>query len=222
MGTTKAETINYYMADEMRVLKRIVRRMIAKYSEKTFSQKDEDDFFSLAALTLFKATESYDESKNDNFDAFFKGCLHRKFTSMLRDSNREMRRARVEYVDSDGITHIEYLQDVSLDAPVTEDGITLGETIPAKDTGTGYSEELLDYWDSLTDFQRIIIQSIADGYKEFEVREMMEKEYGVTPKQFTDLLNDARSIKKTRHLISKYVHIGDFDDGISVCWEVEE
>lgn len=222
MGTTKTETINHYMENEMRVLKGIVRPMIAKYSEKTFSQKDEDDFFSLAALTLFKATESYDPSKNDNFEAFFRGCLQRKFTSMLRDSNRARRRAKIEYTDENGVTHTEYLQDTSLDAPVTEDGITLGETIPAREKDTGYSEEVLDYWDSLTDFQRIIIQKIADGYKEFEVREMMESEYGVTPKQFSDLLNDARSIRKTRRLIGKYVHIGDNDNGVAISWEVEE
>lgn len=73
--------INFYCEDEQRELKKLVYPMIIKY--KGISQKDYDDFYSLAALTLWQATMTYDKAREIPFEKYLQNCLAKKFHSMM-------------------------------------------------------------------------------------------------------------------------------------------
>lgn len=101
--------IKFYCDNEQRELKKIVYPIMLRLDG--ISQMDYDDFYSLAALTLWQATKTYDTSKEVCFEIYLKVCLTNRFYSMIEKRNAMKRTC-------DRITD-------SLDAPIGDEGMTL-------------------------------------------------------------------------------------------------
>lgn len=160
-----------YCANEMRKLKQLCYPILIKIGG--ISEKDYDDFYSIALDALADSVLRYDESKNCQFKTFLVGNIKRKFNTEIRDRNREKRIPAKKLESTSNL--------------VTEDGLELGETIPSKfDTYETACEYLFEgtkiqrYLDKLSYTQRKIVSLLSDGYKAKEIRELLhmsEKEY---------------------------------------------
>ena len=119
---------------------------------------------------------SFDDSRGEEFEAFLKSCLSRKFKSLMTNRNR--------------VKRVADRMCVSLDAPVEEEGgATLGDLILSPfdletelliETGTPSGSRMEQYLERLSRKQREIAALLSEGYKPSEIREQLhlsEKEY---------------------------------------------
>ena len=153
-----------YCANEMRKLKQLCYPILIKIGG--ISEKDYDDFYSIALDALADSVLRYDESKNCQFKTFLVGNIKRKFNTEIRDRNREKRIPAKKLESTSNL--------------VTEDGLELGETIPSKfDTYETACEYLFEgtkiqrYLDKLSYTQRKIVSLLSDGYKAKEIKELL-------------------------------------------------
>jgi len=103
-----------YYADNAQKLRRIVDKILFKFGG--LSNKDVDDFYSLANEVFVDVIKKYDASQT--FDGFLYSCLLNRIKTEMTRRNREKRKI-------DRIS-------VSLDTPIDDDEAdTIGDTIPA-------------------------------------------------------------------------------------------
>ena len=144
-----------------------VRRNLAEGLRRIYSE---------ANRTVWSAAASFDDSRGEEFEAFLKSCLSRKFKSLMTNRNR--------------VKRVADRMCVSLDAPVEEEGgATLGDLILSPfdletelliETGTPSSSRMEQYLERLSRKQREIAALLSEGYKPSEIREQLhlsEKEY---------------------------------------------
>lgn len=182
----KQEVLEYYLSNEMRKLKQLSYPILSKLGG--ISQKDEDDFYSLAALTLWKSLGSYDETTLIPFEAFFKTCLRKKFITELRDRNRDNRKANNgKYV-------------CSIDNP-NEDGQTLANLIVDNHTTEEifeekkieYSDKMEKYLNKLSTLQKKVLELISIGFQASEI----QKDLHISSKEYIESVAAIHSFRNT-------------------------
>ena len=101
------DILNAYYADNAKKLHRTVDRMLIQFGG--LSNKDMDDFYSLANEVFVYVMKRYDDSQS--FDGFLYACLSNKIMSEITKRNCQKRRADRMAVsfetvigDSDGLT----------------------------------------------------------------------------------------------------------------------
>lgn len=111
--------IEYYTADEMKNLKKLVDKMLTKIGGIDDAQLD--DYYSLANYHLLFAALEYDKEKCNSFKNFFKTVLDRKIKTHLRDIHidRRCNKCKIKDVDTGEKITI-YFKDKSLDAPIKD------------------------------------------------------------------------------------------------------
>lgn len=161
-----------YCDNEMKKLKQICYPILIQIGG--ISEKDYDDFYSIALDALADSVVRYDKSRDCQFNTFLIGNIKRKFKTEVRDRNRSKR------------VPVKKMQ--SLDSVVSDDGISLSEIIPSDFDifrevcdRNGYQESKIEkYLSKLSIIQRKIVSLLSDGYKAREIRELLhmnEKEY---------------------------------------------
>lgn len=168
------ETLDYYCGNNMARLRQIAYPIFTRFGG--ISPKDYDEFYSEANRTVWSAAASFDDSRGEEFEAFLKSCLSRKFKSLMTNRNR--------------VKRVADRMCVSLDAPVEEEGgATLGDLILSPfdletelliETGTPSGSRMEQYLERLSRRQREIAALLSEGYKPSEIREQLrlsDKEY---------------------------------------------
>lgn len=161
-----------YCNDEMKKLKQICYPILIQIGG--ISEKDYDDFYSIALDALADSALRYDETKKCQFNTFLIGNIKRKFNTEIRDRNRNKR--------------IPAKKIQSLDCLISDDGIPLSEIIPSDFDifeevciHNEWKESKIEkYLSKLSIIQRKIVSLLSDGYKAKEIRELLhmsEKEY---------------------------------------------
>lgn len=84
MGETMGRVLEGYYADNARKLRRVVDRILLKFGG--LSNKDMDDFYSLANEVFVDAMGRYDGAQS--FDGFLYSCLSNKIKSEITRRNR--------------------------------------------------------------------------------------------------------------------------------------
>ncbi len=163
-----------YYQDNAKKLHRLVDKILLNFGG--LSDKDLDDFYSLANEVFAEVMKRYDNTQP--FEAFLYSCLSRKIKSEMTRRNREKRKA-------DRIS-------VSLDAPAgTEEDVTIGETIAdsfnmeeelLQEGETGYSSKTMLYLERLSALQKEVLRLCVNGYLPNEIRE----ELHISQKQYAD------------------------------------
>lgn len=157
--------LEFYCEDEMRELKKICCPMLVKIGG--ISEKDYDDFYSIALEVLGDAVIRFEEDQNCQFKTFLIGNIKRKFNTEIRDRNRN-KRIPAKQIDS-------------MSNLVTEDGLELSELVPS-DFNTfdeacehsGWHESKIErYLSRLSEMQRKIVSLLSNGYKPNEIRELL-------------------------------------------------
>nr|DAH72743.1 MAG TPA: RNA polymerase sigma factor [Bacteriophage sp.] len=177
-----------YCANEMKKLKQICYPLLIKIGG--ISEKDYDDFYSIALDALADSALRYDETKKCQFNTFLIGNIRRKFNTEIRDRNRAKRIPAKKLESTSNL--------------VTEDGVELGETIPSKfDTYETACEYLFEgtkierYLDKLSYIQRKIVSLLSDGYKAKEIRELLHMDN----KQYSNNLAAIQAYENIRELM---------------------
>ncbi|MBD5534588.1 MAG: hypothetical protein HDQ99_02795 [Lachnospiraceae bacterium] len=165
--------ITYY-SNNARKLHKVVDEILLKFGGLT--NKDLDDFYSLANEVFWDAMKRYDASKS--FDAFLYSCLLNKIKSEMTRRNREKRKAD--------------RMSVSIDTPIgDEEGSTIGDMIADnltvekeifEENKEGYSRSMLLYLSRLSSLQKEVLRLNIAGYLPEEIR----AELHISKKQYAD------------------------------------
>lgn len=185
------DVCNLYCGNEMRKLVQMCYPIMIKIGG--ISECDYDDFYSIANAVVWTAAKSFDEEQNDNFDAFLRNCIERKFRTEMTRRNRD-RRVPTSMTDR-------------LDKPMSNDStVTFGETLKSN---FNLDEEIdclmeedsvLNYFKRLSPKQKEIATLAMDGYELHEIKEIL----GIPDKRFAYLLADMRTFDKRMTLKRKH------------------
>lgn len=189
------EIINSYYSNGAKKLRGIVDKITRKYGG--ISDKDMDDFYSLANEVFTLSLRDFDNTKC-NFDGFLYSNLSRRIITEIRDRNRGKRSSTKTIKDEDGNIIYEFIYDMSMDAPGHYRGggsrgenFTFGELIPDKfdleqevieEKREVYSDKMMKYLDRLSDLQKHVLRLIIAGYPSSEIVD----ELHITQKQYSD------------------------------------
>lgn len=182
------QILNSYYADNARKLHRVVDRILLKFGG--LSNKDRDDFYSLANEVFVDVLRRYDESQP--FDGFLYSCLSNKIMTEMTRRNREKRKAD--------------RMAVSIDTPIGDgDGNTLGELIAgsydmeAEIFGgvDAMAYKLERYMERLSRRQKKVLELLAFCYRVEEIRRMLH----MTQREYEDALGCIRSYENIKILL---------------------
>ena len=182
------EILEWYCDNEMYRLKKMCFPMLVKIGG--ISDKDYDDFYSIALSVLSDTALRYDEENNCDFHSFLASNIKRKFKTEIRDRNRAKRIPSKKLESTSNL--------------VTEDGLELGETIPSKfDTYEIACEYLFEgtkierYLNKLSHTQRKIVSLLSEGFKANEIRELLH----MNCKQYSNNLAAIQAYENIRELM---------------------
>lgn len=176
------QILSAYYENNARKLRGIVDNILLKFGG--LSDKDRDDFYSLANEVFLDVMNRYDNSQP--FDAFLYSCLSNRIKTEMTERNREKRRAD-RYA-------------ISIDTPVSDGEFTIGDLIPDscsvekeifEEREEGYSRRMTLYLSKLSNLQREVLRLDAAGYRPHEIK----KKLHMTKKQYTDCCTAIRSYR---------------------------
>ena len=177
-----------YCDNEMKKLKQLCYPILIKIGG--LSEKDYDDFYSIALDALTDSVMRFNDSKNCQFKTFLIGNIKRKFITEIRDRNRK-KRIPVKQIDS-------------IDSLMFEDGIPLTELIPSDFDvhNECFNEDISDvkikrYLNKLSSIQKEIVLLLSDGYKASEIREKLH----INEKQYINNLGAIQAYENIRELM---------------------
>ena len=181
--------LDTYYSGNAKKLRKVVDRIISKFGG--WSDKDRDDFYSLANEVFVDVIKRYDPGQP--FDGFMYSCLSNKIMSEVTKRNREKRKAD--------------RMCVSMDAPVgDDDGLTIGNMIADgfdtfeeanKSQGNGqYQDKVSRYIARLSNCQVNILNLLIDGFRPGEIQRILE----ISPKEYSDNLQVMRCYENIRIL----------------------
>ena len=182
------KVIEKYYANNASKLRKMVDGIIKKFGG--LSQKDTDDFYSLANEVFWIAAKDF--NGNGNFNGFLYSRLILKIRSMITERNRK-KRANIEIINHpDGTVEKKYHHTVSLEAPLYGDnGGSIAELLPSDfdidkiisdEIGLSFSSDVNEYLDNLPSKTKKMALLISEGYKPCDIIEKMnmtEKEYQI-------------------------------------------
>ena len=159
------QILNKYYADNARELHRVVDKILMNFGG--ISNKDVDDFYSLANEVFTDIVKKYD--RNRPFEKFLYSCLSYKIKTEITARNCYKRMA-------DRFS-------VSIDLPVSDDeNFTIGdmladsfnleEEVIGKEE-EGYNMKMLSYLNRLSKVQKEILKLTIAGYKPCEICEKL-------------------------------------------------
>lgn len=157
-----------YYADNARKLHRTVDKILSRFGG--LSDKDKDDFYSLANEVFVDVMKRYDPEQS--FDGFLYSCLSNKIMTEITRRNREKRKA-------DRL-------NISIDSPVgDDDGLTIGniiaddfdtfeEAVRIQENGQYQDDKVQTYISRLSNRQVSILNLLVDGYRVSEICRILE------------------------------------------------
>lgn len=166
--------LTIYYANNAKKLHKVVDKLLLKFGG--LSDKDKDDFYSLANEVFADVIKRYDNSQS--FDGFLYVCLSNKIKSEITKRNCEKRKAD--------------RMSISIDTPIgDEENSTLKDIIPDKrdvereifgEKEEGYSKKMLLYLNRLSNLQKEVLRLTIAGYTSAEICKIIH----ITEKQYAD------------------------------------
>lgn len=166
------QILNTYYANNAKKLHNTVDKILLKFGG--LSDKDLDDFYSLANEVFVDVMRRYDKSQS--FESFLYSCLSNKIKTEITRRNREKRKADRMAISID--TPISNDENFTIGDMIADD-LTVEKEIFEKDE-EGYSKRMLLYLNRLSSTQKEILKLNIAGYLPNEIREKLhisEKEY---------------------------------------------
>lgn len=181
--------IDAYYADNAKKLRRIVDKILSKFGG--LSDKDLDDFYSLANMVFVDVMKRYDESQS--FDGFLYSCLSNKIMTEMTRRNREKRKADRMSISLDAIYGDD--EESSLLDIIPSDFNTFDEAVKMQEGGQ-YQDKVQLYISRLSNRQVSILNLLIDGFKPVEIQKVLE----ISSKDYSDDLQIMRSYENVKIL----------------------
>ena len=188
LSLLQMQILDAYYANNAKRLHRMVDRILFKFGG--ISEKDTDDFYSLANEIFADVIRRYDESQP--FDGFLYSCLSNRIMSEITKRNREKRRAD--------------RMSISLDMPIgDEDSLTIGDILADNfdmekeifgEINT-LTFKLEKYLAMLSKKQRIVLELLSYCYKAAEIQKILH----MSQKEYADMIECIHSYEKIKILL---------------------
>ncbi len=188
-STVSQPDINAYYADNAKKLRRVVDKILAKFGG--LSNKDVDDFYSLANEVFADVLERYDYVQS--FDGFLYSCLSNKIMSEITKRNRKKRKADRMATSLD-VTNGDD-EECNLLNFIPSDFDTFEEAVKMQGSGQ-YEDKVQMYISKLSNRQVNILNFLVDGYKPNEIRRILE----ISPREYSDDMQIMRSYENVKIL----------------------
>lgn len=179
-----------YYANNAEKLHKVVDKILLKFGG--LSDKDLDDFYSLANEVFVNVMKKYDSEQS--FDGFLYSCLSNKIMSEITKRNREKRKAD--------------RMSISIDTPIGDENLTIGDMIAddftierelfEKEKREEWRKEVIEFLDGLSPLQRKIAILLSDENTPEEICE----ELHITIKHFENSMKRILSDEKIKPLRS--------------------
>lgn len=194
MGKEKAAVLepnilNAYYANNAKKLHKTVDRILCKFGG--LSDKDRDDFYSLANEVFVDVMKRYDSSQS--FDGFLYSCLANKIKSEMTRLNRQKRKADRMSISLDSMNNDD--EECNLLDFIASDFDTFDEAVKAQEYGQ-YQDKVQMYISRLSNRQISILNLLIDGYKSNEVQKMLE----ISSREYADDMSVMRSYENVKIL----------------------
>lgn len=181
--------LDTYYADNAKRLRKVVDKILLKFGG--LSNKDRDDFYSLANEVFVDVMKRYDCKKS--FEGFLYSCLSNKIMTEITRRNREKRKADKLSISLDGITGND--EECNLLEFIPSDFDTFEEVTKKQGDGQ-YQDKVQLYISKLSNRQVNILNLLVDGYKPNEIREILE----ISSKEYADELKTMRNYENVKIL----------------------
>ncbi|MDE7009506.1 MAG: hypothetical protein K2P07_15335 [Lachnospiraceae bacterium] len=189
MASLQKSILEDYYSDNARKLHRTVDKILRRFGG--LSDKDMDDFYSLANEVFVDAMRRYDNEQS--FDGFLYSCLSNKVMTEITRRNREKRKADRLSTSLDAAVGDE--EECSLLDLIPSDFDTFEEVAKAQEKEL-YQDKVYLYIARLSNQQVNILNLLIDGYKPNEVRDMLE----ISAREYADNLQIMRSYENIKIL----------------------
>lgn len=177
------QIINTYYENNAQKLHRMVDKILLKFGG--LSNKDLDDFYSLANEVFVDVIRKYDNSQA--FDVFLYSCLLNRIKSEMTRRNREKRKADLMSISID--TLIGDDENTTVGDMIADDVTIEKELFEQKEES--YSRKILLYLSRLSGLQKEVLRLNIAGYLPNEIRE----ELHISEKQYTDCFSAIHSYR---------------------------
>ena len=189
MASLRESILEDYYSDNARKLHKVVDKILVKFGG--LSDKDMDDFYSLANEVFVDVMKRYDDKQS--FDGFLYTCLSNKVMTEITRRNREKRKADRLSTSLDAAVGDE--EECSLLDLIPSDFDTFEEVAKAQEKEL-YQDKVYLYIARLSNQQVNILNLLIDGYKPNEVRDMLE----ISAREYADNMQVMRSYENIRIL----------------------
>lgn len=187
--TLQSDILDSYYADNAKKLHKVVDRILSKFGG--LSNRDKDDFYSLANEVFAEIMKKYDYEQS--FDGFLYSCLLNKIMTEITRRNREKRKADRMAVSFDVTRENE--EECSLLDIIPSDFDTFEEV--AKRQGRGqYQDKVQLYISRLSNRQVNILNLLVDGYKANDIQRILD----MSSTEYSEDLKTMRSYENVRIL----------------------
>lgn len=181
--------LDTYYADNAKKLHKVVDRILSKFGG--LSNKDMDDFYSLANEVFADIMKKYDDAQS--FDGFLYSCLSNKIMTEITKRNREKRKADRMAISVDAIN--ESGEECSLLDFIPSDFDTFEEAAKRQEGGQ-YQDKVKQYVSRLSNRQVSILNLLIDGYLPIEIQLILE----ISSKEYAEDLKTMRSYENVKIL----------------------
>lgn len=181
--------LDTYYADNAKKLRNVVDKILFKFGG--LSNKDRDDFYSLANEVFVDVIKRYDRTKS--FDGFLYACLSNKIMTEITRRNREKRKADRFSISLDGINEND--EECNLLEFLPSDFDTFEEATK-RQGNEQYQDKVQRYISKLSNRQVNILNLLVDGYKANEICQVLE----ISSKEYANELKTMRSYENVKIL----------------------
>lgn len=181
--------LDTYYADNAKKLHKVVDRILSQFGG--LSNKDIDDFYSLANEVFADIMKKYDDSRS--FDGFLYSCLSNKIMTEITKRNREKRKADRMAVSLDATN--DSGEECCLLDFISSDFDTF-EEVAKRQEGGQYRDKVKQYVSKLSNRQVNILNLLIDGYLPIEIQLILE----ISSKEYSEDLKIMRSYENVKIL----------------------
>ena len=189
LAVLEPNILDAYYSDNAKKLHRTVDKILCKFGG--LSDKDKDDFYSLANEVFVDVMRRYDASQS--FDGFLYSCLSNKIKTEITRRNREKRKADRMSISLDSMNNDD--EECNLLDFIPADFDTFDEAVKAQECGQ-YQDKIQMYISKLSNRQVGILNLLVDGYKPNEIREALE----ISSREYADDMRNMRSYENIKIL----------------------
>lgn len=169
-----------YSANNMEKLKRVIYKYVSMFGD--LNSVDYEEYVSMANYNLWKIVESFDDTKNDSFEAYLRQKMALKMKQCKTYLNRDVRQQYLrdkngnKILDESGKPKPIPISNVYIDAPA-EDGLDMKEKIAdsfnLEEEIYNQTQSLSNKIDGLSKVQKNIVDMLSEGYSSTEIKERL-------------------------------------------------